>query len=119
MRALGNEGAQRRRLTQPGGNQQGFLEEGMLQQRSEQQPCCQPVSSLCSSPAPWGSCPLRADQVSELRAGSCWCELVAQLGAGSSSPDEGTSPSPSLRIPSCPGNLRTPLLGVSYTLPWV
>ena len=28
MRALDNEGAQRRRLTQPGGNQEGFLDKG-------------------------------------------------------------------------------------------
>lgn len=40
---------------------------------------CQSVSSLCSSPTIGGGCLFRADQVSELSAGSCWCELVAPL----------------------------------------
>nr|XP_024649599.1 ankyrin repeat domain-containing protein 24 isoform X1 [Macaca nemestrina] len=46
---------------------------------------CQPVSSLGSSSAPWGSRPLRADQVSEWSGWSCswpsW-EWVTGVGSG-------------------------------------
>lgn len=52
---------------------------------ANRQPRCQPVSSLCSSPAPWGSGPLRADRVSELSTRNCWYKLVAQPGAGNRS----------------------------------
>ncbi|XP_072873201.1 ankyrin repeat domain-containing protein 24 isoform X2 [Chlorocebus sabaeus] len=45
---------------------------------------CQPVSSLGSSPAPWGGRPLRADQVSEWSGWSCsWPSWEWVTGAGS------------------------------------
>ncbi|XP_073659530.1 ankyrin repeat domain-containing protein 24 isoform X6 [Tursiops truncatus] len=96
MRALGNEGAQRRHLTQPGGKQEGFLEEGMLQQRSEQAPwpTDSPAASLSppsAHPRPPGAAArselIRCQSCELGAAGASWWpswEQVTRAGSGHS-----------------------------------
>lgn len=50
---------------------------------AKRQPRCQPVSSLRSSPAPWGGRLLRADRVSELSTRSWWPSWERVTGASS------------------------------------